>query len=202
MARPLRSAAPLAALLLLAAAAALPPAGAPWAPIGQAWAQGAGANNPPARPRKLGDFQSWTAATHVEAGHKVCYAFARAARTEGVPNRTAANVLLVVTHRNVGRDQVAVRAGYHYPRNTEGGDPVHLVVGQTDLGFYTAGDSAFARDNRAAIAALRGGREALARGPGPNGRGQASDLFPLAGFAQAYEAISRECPAAAAPARR
>jgi invasion protein IalB len=151
----------------------------------------------PARPRKLGDFGAWTAATHTEAGHKVCYAFTRASRAEGVPNRAAANVLLVVTHRNNGRDQVAVRVGYHYARNTDSAEPVRLVIGTSELGFYSAGESAFARDNRAAVAALRAGREALARGPGPNGRGQASDLFSLTGFAQAYDSISRECPAPA-----
>jgi Invasion associated locus B (IalB) protein len=147
-------------------------------------------------PRKLGDYQSWTAAALGEAGQKVCYAFARAARSEGVPNRPAPNVMLVVTHRPQGRDQVALRAGYTYPRNTDGGDPVQVSVGGTALGFYTVQDNAFARDNRAAVAAFRNGREAVARGPGPNGRGQASDTFPLAGFGPALDAISRECPAA------
>jgi hypothetical protein len=147
-----------------------------------------------ARPRKLGEFQSWTAVTHTEGGQKICYAFARASRAEGVPSRQAQSVMLVVTHRPQGRDQVAFRAGYNYPRNADGGDPVKLVVGQTELPFYTSQDSAFARDGRAAVAAFRGGREVQARGPGPNGRGQATDVVPLAGFGAAYDAISRECP--------
>lgn len=146
-------------------------------------------------PRKLGGFQSWTAAVLGEDAQKVCYAFARPSRSEGVPGRTTANVMLVVTHRAQGRDQVAMRSGYNYARSTEGGDPVQVSVGGTALGFYTAQDSAFARDNRAAVAAFRNGREAVARGPGPNGRGQAVDAFPLAGFGQAHDAISRECPA-------
>ena len=134
--------------------------------------------------------------THAEGGQKVCYAFTRATRSEGVPNRAANNVLLVVTHRPKGRDQVALQAGYTYPRNSEGGNPVQVAVGGTNLGFYTDGNSAFARDNRAALAAFRNGREAVARGPLPNGaRGQASDSFSLAGFGAAHDAISRECPA-------
>lgn len=153
------------------------------------------------RPQKLGEFQSWTAATHAEGGQKVCYAFTRATRSEGVPNRAANDVLLVVTHRPKGRDQVALQAGYAYPRNSDGGDPVQVSVGGTNVGFFTSGSSAFARDNRAALAALRNGREAVARGPLPNGRGQTSDTFALAGFSAAHEAISRECPASApAPA--
>lgn len=153
-------------------------------------------------PQRIGEFQSWTAATHAEGGQKVCYAFTRATRSEGVPNRAPNNVLLVVTHRPKGRDQVALQAGYAYPRNADGGNPVQVQVGGTNVGFYTAGNSAFARDNRAALSALRNGREAVARGPLPNGgRGQASDSFSLAGFGAALDAISRECPASSpAPA--
>jgi hypothetical protein len=151
-------------------------------------------------PQRIGEFQSWTAATHMESGQKVCYAFTRATRSEGVSNRAANTVLLVVTHRPKGRDQVALQAGYAYPRNADGGDPVQVQVGGSKVGFYTAGNSAFARDNKAALTVLKGGREALARGPLPNGgKGQATDAFSLAGFSAALEAISRECPAAPAP---
>jgi hypothetical protein len=76
-----------------------------------------------------------------------------------------------------------------------------MFVATGDFPMQTSGDTAFARDGRAVVAALRAGREALHRGPGPNGRGQATDTFALAGFTQAYEAINRECPAPA-PARR
>ena len=150
-------------------------------------------------PQRLGEYQSWTAATHAEGGQKVCYAFTRATRSEGVPNRAANSVMLVVTHRPKARDQVALQAGYAYPRNADGGDPVQVQVGGAKIGFYTAGNSAFARDNKAAIAALKGGREAVARGPLPNGgKGQATDAFSLAGLSAALDAIARECPAAAA----
>ncbi|HZH48091.1 MAG TPA: hypothetical protein VEY31_15795, partial [Roseococcus sp.] len=68
----------------------------------------------PARPARMGEFQSWTAATHTENGQKVCYAFARARAAEGVPGREAGNVMLLVTHRPNGRDQVAARVAYPY----------------------------------------------------------------------------------------
>ncbi|MBS7810005.1 invasion associated locus B family protein [Roseococcus pinisoli] len=165
----------LASLLILAAPAAQAQRSAPTA----------------ARPAQLGSFQAWTAATHVEGNAKVCYAFTRARTIEGVPGRERNNVMLVVTHRAGSRDQVAFRVGYAFPRNAE----AKLFVGATELPFYTSGDTAFARDGRAVVAALRGGREALGRGPGPNGRGQATDTFGLNGFTAAYDAISRECPA-------
>ena len=151
------------------------------------------AQNRAAGPRALGTFQSWTAATHTENGAKVCYAFARAARTEGITGRNPQSISLLVTHRPNGRDQVAIRSGYTFARGAE----LRLVIGQAELPAYTSQDSAFLRDGRAAVTAMRGGREALARAPGPNGRGTATDVFPLAGFTAAYEAISRECPPAA-----
>ncbi len=159
-----------------------------------------------AQPRKLGQFQSWTAATLVDGGHKVCYIFARASKAEGVVNRAPTHVLLTVTHRAAGRDAVALRVGYTYPRTTDGRDPVRVSVGTTEFPFYTSQDTAFTRENGNVVRALRAGRDAVARGPGPNNRGTATDTFPLAGFAQAYDLISRECPPGAAtdaaPARR
>lgn len=141
-----------------------------------------------AQPRRLGNFQDWTAAVHSERGQKVCYAFARASRSD--PQRSG--VLLLVTHRPGSRDQVALRAGYAYPRNAE----ATITIGDAALRFYTNADSAFARDGRAAVAAFRNGREAAARGPAASGRGQVNDVFSLGGFTAAYDAISRECPAA------
>lgn len=145
------------------------------------------------RPTRLGDFQSWTAVTHTEAGQRVCYAFTRARSIDGVPGRMAPNVMLLVTHRTDQRDQVAVRPGYTFARGAEAA----LVVGNASLPFFTANDTAFARDGAAVVAALRGGKEALSRGPGPNNRGVSADVFPLQGFTAAYAAITRACPAAA-----
>jgi invasion protein IalB len=150
------------------------------------------------QPQRLGVHQSWTAATHQENGQKVCYAFARAARSEGGPQNRA-TVTLTVTHRPSGRDQVAVSVGYPYPRQAE----AVLTVGTTEFKSYgVVQSSAFFQNGAQLIAAFRSGREAVVRSPGPPGRPGVTDSFPLAGFAAAYEAISRECPAAAArPAR-
>ncbi len=139
-------------------------------------------------PRRLGDFQDWIAAVHTEAGQKVCYAFTRAQRSD--PAREG--VILTVTHRSASRDQVALSAGYAYPRNAA----VTVNVGQRELAFYTGGNSAFARDGRAAVTAFRGGANAVARGPRAGGRGTATDTFSLSGFSAAYDAISQECPVA------
>jgi hypothetical protein len=143
-----------------------------------------------ASPRKIGQFQGWTAATFIDAGQKVCYAFARPARSEGAPR---SNVLLTVTHRPQARDTVTIAPGYTYPRNAE----AMATIGAAELAFRAAGTFAAAQDGGAAVRSFRGGREAVLKGPGPNGRGQVVDAFALAGFGAAYDAISRECPAGA-----
>lgn len=149
-----------------------------------------------AAPRQLGVFQNWTAATFTDGGQKVCYAFTRATRNEGGGQRGTQNVQLLVTHRPGARDAVAVRVGYNFGRGAE----MRLLIGQNDLPGYTNQDSGFIRDGRAAVAAMRGGREAMARAPGPNNRGVVTNVFSLAGFSAAYDAMSRECPTT--PARR
>ncbi|HYZ34403.1 MAG TPA: invasion associated locus B family protein [Crenalkalicoccus sp.] len=143
-----------------------------------------------ARPQRLGAFQSWTAATHQEGRSKVCYAFARPSRSESGKRD---GVMLTVTERPNQRDAVILTPGYTYPRDAE----VQVKVGATELPFYTAGSAAAARDGQAAIRAFRTGKEAVARAPGPGGRGETVDVFPLDGFAQAYDAILEECPARA-----
>lgn len=140
------------------------------------------------RPQKLGEFQSWTAASFTEGGHKTCYAFARPGKAEGGRQ----GVMLTVTHRHNARDTVTISAGYTFPR---GAEPT-VSVGGTELPFYTSGSTAAAREGAAAVRAFRNGKEAVMKAPGANGRGTVTESFPLAGFGAAYEAISKECPPA------
>ncbi len=142
-------------------------------------------------PQRLGAFQNWTAATFQENGQTVCYAFARASRSEGAPGNRSA-VTLTVTQRPNGRDQVAVSVGYPYPRGAE----AVLNVGNAEFKSYgVVQSSAFFQNGAQLVAAFRGGREAVVRSPGPPGRPAVTDAFPLAGFGPAYDAIARECPA-------
>ncbi|MDO9709178.1 invasion associated locus B family protein [Paracraurococcus lichenis] len=140
------------------------------------------------RPQKIGDFQSWTAASFTEGGQKTCYAFTRPSKAEG--NRQG--VMLTVTHRHTARDTVTISAGYTFPRNAE----ANVTVSANDLNFYTVGATAAARDGATAVRYFRTGKEAVMRAPGANGKGTVTDTFPLAGFGAAYDAISKECPAA------
>jgi invasion protein IalB len=142
-------------------------------------------------PQRLGVHQSWTAATTQAGGQKVCYAFARAARSDNAPANRGA-VTLTVTHRPASRDEVAVTVGYPFPA---GAEAVMAIGNQEHRSYAVQGGSAFFRTTPQLIGQLRNGRDAVVRSPAATGRGQVTDTFPLSGFGNAYDAISRECPA-------
>ncbi len=140
-------------------------------------------------PKLIGKFDDWTAATHPESGQTVCYAFVRAqSSAPALPGRGP--VILTVTERSPGRDAVAIEAGFSYAPNAA----VTVQVDQTGLEFYTAQRAAFARDGKAAVAALGKGGRAIARSPGPKDAA-VTDTFSLKGFGAAYAAIVKACPA-------
>ncbi len=142
-------------------------------------------------PQRLGVHQAWTAATTQAGGQKVCYAFARAVRSDGAPaNRQP--VTLTITHRPASRDEAAVTVGFALPA---GAQAVMAIGNQEHRSYAVQGGSAFFNTTPQLIGQLRNGRDAVVRSPAPGGRGQVTDTFPLSGFGNAYDAISRECPA-------
>jgi len=143
---------------------------------------------PAATPKALGTFDDWTAATYEQGGQTVCYAFTRAQKsTPDLPKR--GQVLLTVTERPNARDSIAIEAGFAFAPKAE----VKLEVGSTSLDFYTAQRNAFARDDKAAVAAFDKGSRAVAQSPGPSDK-QVTDTFSLHGFSAAHAAIVKACP--------
>lgn len=140
-------------------------------------------------PKSIGKFDDWQAATHLEAGQPVCYAFTRA--QSSLPNTPGrGDVVLTVTQRPGGRDAVAISAGLAF---AQGAEVTVSPDNKGDLSFYTSGRSAFARDGHAVTVAFANARQAVAKVPGP--KGTVTDTFPLRGFAPAYAAINKACPA-------
>lgn len=140
-----------------------------------------------AGPKKIKDFEDWTAATNTESGQTVCYAFTRAKTSIPALNGRGP-VVLTVTERASGRDAVAIESGFTYAANAS----VTVQVDQTGLDFYTSGRNAFARDGKAVVAAFNKSARAIARNPAPK---EVTDTFSLKGFADAYKAITKACPA-------
>jgi invasion protein IalB len=139
-------------------------------------------------PTSLGTFGDWTAATYGAGAKKACYAFTKAqGSSETIPSR--GDVLLVVTERKSGHDEVTLSAGYTYPAKPT----VTLDVGGPKIDFYTQGATAFTTSGAAAITAFQQGSSATAKSSAPGGA-MVTDTFSLAGFSDAYSAITTACP--------
>ncbi len=140
-------------------------------------------------PKLIGKFDDWKAATHVEAGQTVCYAFTTA-QSSAPPLGGRGDVNLTVTQRpQSARDAVALSAGFVYaPTST-----VAVQAEATAMEFYTAQRSAFARDGKQAVQAFLKAKQVVARSPNPKG-GIVTDQFSLKGFTAAYAAINKACP--------
>jgi len=145
-------------------------------------------------PKPIGTFGQWQAATHREGDAVTCFVFTRAEATpQHIPGR--GDVVLSVTRRPKSHDVAALSAGFLL----SGHEDATLQAGSTKMLFYIAGRSAFARDNAAAIAAFGHEGSVAAKLPGPRGI-TAIDHFSLKGFAGAYAALAKVCPAPAGTA--
>ena len=152
------------------------------------WAAPAGKPHHSWSPVAIGTFGDWQAATHPEAGVRVCYAFTFVKASKPVLVGRG-RVVLTVAERPGERDAVAVSLGYAVLPHAG----ASVQAGGKRLHFYLEGRSAFAPHGREAIAAFQAGREAVGSFPGPRGVTLA-DSFSLNGFAAAYTAVQKACP--------
>ncbi len=135
-----------------------------------------------------GKFGDWTAATYGSGSSEACYAFTTAQASAPVIAGRGA-VMLTVTERSSAKDEVTLTAGYKYPKKAV----VTLDAGNGPISFYTDGGTAFTTSNTAAVSAFQQGSTAIAKSSGPGGV-TVTDTFSLAGFSDAYSAITAACP--------
>jgi hypothetical protein len=135
-----------------------------------------------------GKFGDWTAASYGGGGAKACYAFTTAqASAPAIAGR--GQVMLTVTERKAAKDEVTLAAGYTYPAKAA----VTLTAGGPPFTFYTEAGTAFTTAGTAAITAFQAGASAIATSAAPKGV-KVTDTFSLAGFSDAYSAITAACP--------
>lgn len=146
------------------------------------------ATGPVALGANAGKFGDWTAASYGSGAAKACYAFTTASSSTPKVARAGA-VMLTVTERKSGRDEVTLSAGYTYPASAA----VTLDAGGGPITFYTKGGTAFTTAGSAAVKAFQAGSSAVAKSSAPGG-GTVSDTFSLSGFSGAYSAITAACP--------
>ena len=142
----------------------------------------------PGGPKSIGSFDDWQAATYVEGGQTVCYAFTKARQsTPAIKGRGEA--VLTVTHRPGLRDSVAFTAGFDYVTGAE----AEVAIDAAKIAFYTAKRSAFARDGHAVVVALGKAQKVSITSPHPQ-KTKVVDTFSPKGFGKAYESIGKACP--------
>jgi hypothetical protein len=140
-------------------------------------------------PVQIGRFGDWQAATHQESGQTVCYALTYATSSQPL-FQGRGHVVLTVAMRPHNRDAVAILLGYSVLPHAA----ASVQAGGKHLHFYLEGRSAFAPHGHEAVLALAAGKQAVGRFPGPRGL-TLTDVFSLNGFAAAYAAIIKACPA-------
>ena len=135
---------------------------------------------------KSGDWESFT---YNEKGGKVCYMASQPKRSVGTP-KGRGNVFFTITHRTADKSigVISVDAGYPFKKDA----PAELDIGGAKFDLYTTGASAWARNDKAVVAALLKGKSVIVHGT-PQKGDPVADTFSLDGFAKAYADINKAC---------
>lgn len=139
---------------------------------------------------RLGAFGAWEGYAYSDKGGKVCYAAARADKTQG-GDKGRAGSAIAVTHRPKSPGEVSLMGPYGFKKDSS----VEIQIGGMKHTFFTRGQSAWAKDataDKAIIAAMVKGREVLVQAT-PTKGAAVSDSIPLKGFSDALAAIDKAC---------
>jgi len=137
----------------------------------------------------LGKSGDWESFTYNEKGGKVCYVASQPKKSIGAA-KGRGNVFFTITHRASDKSigVVSIDAGFTYKKDA----PAELDVGGAKFDLYTTGSSAWARNDKAVVAALLKGKSVVAHGTPAKGD-PVADTFSLDGFAKAYADINKAC---------
>ncbi len=151
-----------------------------------------------ATPKLIGTFKDWDAFRYTERGQPVCFVLGRPKSSKAYRNGKRVRkirrgeVYALVTHRPAAKahNVVSITTGYDYRK----GSTVDVKIGKRRFEMFTAGDTAWARDevDGELVKAMRKGREMLVTGV--SGRGtETRDRYSLLGFTAAHKAITDAC---------
>ena len=184
----------ICSLSALALAAILPAATLP-APAAQAKkhsAVAAPAKTAAPTAQSLGAFDSWAAYASQESSGRVCYLVGKPQKS--APSNFARKApTAMVTHRPAEKITNVVSFVEGYP--LKDGSEVALDVDGGKFELFTKDDSAWARTSeldKTIAGALAKGRRAIVKGVPQKGP-ETTDVYSLAGFAQALNAINKAC---------
>jgi invasion protein IalB len=137
----------------------------------------------------LGKSGEWESFTYNEKGGKVCYLASQPKQSVGAA-KGRGKVFFTVTHRAADKSigVVSVDAGFSYKKDA----PAELDIGGAKFDLYTTGTTAWARNDKAVVAALLKAKTVITHGTPTQGAAVA-DTFSLDGFAKAYADINKAC---------
>lgn len=139
----------------------------------------------------LGKSGEWESFTYNEKGGKVCYLASQPKHSLGGA-KGRGNVFFTVTHRTTDKSigVVSVDAGFAYKKDSS----AELDVGGAKFELYTTGATAWARNDKAVVAAILKAKAKTMVAHGTPAKGEAvADTFSLEGFAKAYAEINKAC---------
>jgi len=144
-----------------------------------------------AAPKLLSNHEDWNLYV-VEGNEKLCYIASEPKKQEGT-YKSRGNPFMIVARipADPPIDEVSIRTGYTYKKGSEVG--VH--IDDKPFNFFTNGDQAWAKsadDDKAAIVAMRRGRQAVVRATSTRDT-KSVDTYSLSGFTDAYDALTASC---------
>ena len=148
-----------------------------------------------APPKKLGEWDDWTAYFYQDSQGLVCYMASTPKKDEGKYTKRG-DIYAVITHRPKEKsfDVVNINAGYVYKPESK----VEIKIGnKTYDKIFTSGDKAWAVNDNAdkeIVEAMKRGSRMIVHGVS-NKDTRTKDTYSLAGFSSAYKAINAKCRA-------
>lgn len=146
-----------------------------------------------AAPRLVSEHKDWNL-YKVEGKDPLCYIASEPKKVDGT-FKSRGNPFIIVARiqSDPPSDEVSVRVGYDYK---EGSD-VAVDIDGKKFAFFTRDDQAWAKspqDDKAVIAAMRAGRQLVARATSTRNT-TSIDTYSLAGFSAAFDALNTTCKA-------
>jgi hypothetical protein len=139
------------------------------------------------KPRSLGVFSAWTAATFIRNGHRICYTFSPSVNF--APSSHKRRSTLMVTNYQRSSPYVSI---LDKPAVLDSSS-IAITVRQREFAFFISKGVAYARQGEALIQALRDGSSAIVI-RSTSKHLTLSDRFSLQGFTAAYAATLKFCP--------
>ena len=145
------------------------------------------------KPQQIGEYDDWVAYYYQDASGLTCYMASTPKRDEGKYTKRG-NIYTVVTHRPADKsyDVVNITAGYTYKPVSK----VEIKIGNKTFDkMFVSGDKAWAtsdKTDKEIVNAMKRGSRMIVHGVSSKGT-KTKDTYSLAGFSQAYKAISAKC---------